>query len=146
MDAFVIRTDGGARGNPGPAATGFVIENSKGQVLTELGEYIGEKTNNEAEYRAPIAGLKKLKTLIGKDKAKKARVAVVSDSQLMVRQMNGQYKIENPNIQKFFLELWNIKLDFKEVSFTAVPREQNKGADRMVNEALDAQGKAKQLF
>jgi len=146
MQTFVIRTDGGARGNPGPAAIGAVIESEQGRVLAEVSEYIGEKTNNEAEYRAAIAALKKLKALVGKAEAKKAVVQVFADSELLVKQMNGQYKIENENMQKFFLELWNLKLDFGKVSFQAVPRSQNKAADRLVNAALDAQTKPGKLF
>ena len=68
------------------------------------------------------------------------------DSELIVKQLNGEYKVENENIQVFFLQLWNLKTDFKKVSFTAIPREENKDADRMVNEALDAKGHTKQLF
>ena len=146
MSTYSIRTDGGARGNPGPAALGAVIENEHGVVLKEISEYIGEKTNNEAEYRAPIEALKKLRSFIGKAEAKKSNVQVFADSELMVKQMNGQYKIENPNMQKFFLELWNLKLDFAKVTFQSVPRSQNKHADRLVNQALDAQSKPGKLF
>ena len=146
MNKYIIRTDGGARGNPGPAALGAVIENEQGSVLKEISEYIGEKTNNEAEYRAPIAALKKLKSLIGKAEAKKSEVQVVSDSELLVKQMNGEYKIENENMQKFFLELWNLKLDFAKVTFQSVPRAQNKQADVLVNQALDSQSKPGKLF
>ena len=145
-DHFIVYKDGGARGNPGPAALGYVIKNEKGDVLKEHGEYIGEKTNNEAEYKAAIFALKKIKSLWGKEKAKKAEVQIFADSELLVKQLNGQYKVENTKIQKFFLELWNLKVDFKEVRFTAVPREKNKEADRLVNEALDKKGYTKHLF
>ena len=146
MGRYVMRTDGGARGNPGPAAVGVVLENEHGKVLKEISEYIGETTNNEAEYRAVIAGFKKLKALLGKAEAKKSSVNVLADSELLVRQMNGEYKIENANMQKFFLELWNLKIDFREVAFQAVPREQNKAADRLVNAALDAQRKVQRIL
>jgi len=146
MEKFVVYTDGGARGNPGPAALGYVIKNEKGDVLKEHGEYIGEKTNNEAEYRAAIFALKKIKSLWGKAKAKKTEVQLFCDSELLVKQLNGQYKVENAKIQQFFLQLWNLKVDFRKVSFTAVPRAKNKEADRLVNEALDAKGHTKQLF
>ena len=146
MKTFIIRTDGGARGNPGPAAIGAVIENEQGSILKEISEYIGETTNNEAEYRAAITALKKLKALAGKTEAKKSQVRILADSELLVKQMNGQYKIENAGIQKFFLELWNLKLDFSEVRFQAVPREQNKAADRLVNQALDSRAKTQRLF
>jgi len=146
MDTFIIRTDGGARGNPGPAAIGAVIENKEGRALKEISEYIGETTNNEAEYRAVITAFKKLKAMIGKEKSKKAEVKVFADSELLVRQLNGEYKIENSNMQKFFLELWNLKIDFGKVTFQAVPREQNKSADRLVNEALDSHVKTQRLL
>ena len=146
MDKFIIHTDGGSRGNPGTAATGYVIADSTGRVLKEYGEYIGVKTNNEAEYGAAIAALKKLKSLVGKGKTKQARVQLFADSELMVKQMNHEYKVANEKIQPLFLELWNLVLDFKEVTFKAVPREQNKDADRMVNETLDAQVANKKLF
>ena len=146
MEKFIVYTDGGARGNPGPSAIGVVIKNAKGENLKEYGEYLGETTNNEAEYKAAIFALKKIKALWGKAKAKKAEVQLFADSELLIRQLNGQYKIENPNIQRFFLELWNLKIDFKKVSFTAVPREENEEADRLVNEALDAKGYTKQLL
>src|SRR3989344_808966 len=146
MNKFIVHTDGGSRGNPGPAAIGVVICNEKDQVLKEYGEYIGETTNNEAEYRAVISALQKIKSQWGKENAKKSVVKVYADSELLVKQLNGQYKITHPTTQKYFIELWNLKIDFAEVTFTAVPREQNKQADKMVNQALDAKkGSAKLL-
>ena len=146
MRIFVIHADGGARGNPGPAAIGAVIEDEKGKVLKEISEYIGETTNNEAEYRAVITALKKLKALIGKAEAKKAHVWIYADSELLVQQMNGHYKIDNANIQKFFLELWKLKIDFGKATFEAVPRAQNREADRLVNAALDEKIRPQKLF
>ncbi len=147
MNKFIVHTDGGSRGNPGPAAIGVVICNEKDQVLKEYGEFIGETTNNEAEYRAVISALKKIKAQWGKENAKKAAVEVYADSELMVKQLNGEYKISHPTTQKFFIELWNLKTDFAKVTFTAVPREQNKQADKMVNQALDAKvGSRNTLF
>ena len=133
---YTLYTDGGSRGNPGPSAIGFVIEGD-GIEKKEVGEYIGETTNNVAEYSAVIAGLKKLKSMIGSDKAAQATVDVYADSELLVNQVNGKYKIKEEGMQKLFIELWNARLDFSEVKFTHVFREQNKGADRMVNAALD---------
>lgn len=145
--SFITYTDGGARGNPGPAALGVVICDGQGNVLKKYGEYLGNTTNNEAEYRAAISALKKLKALIGKEKAKKSDVHMRADSELLVKQMTGRYKVENESMQKFFLELWNLAIDFKKVSFEAIPREQNKAADAMVNEAIDeATGKRPSLF
>lgn len=139
MTDYIIYTDGGSRGNPGPAAIGVVISNEKGGAFKEYGEYIGKTTNNDAEYQAIISALKKLKSLIGKTKAKQATVKVFMDSELIVKQITGVYKVENENIQKLFLKLWNLKIDFKSVEFEAIKREKNKEADRMVNEALDAE-------
>ncbi len=133
---YIIYTDGGARGNPGPAAIGIVI---KGLAeIKKYGEYIGEATNNEAEYQAVIFALKKLKQLIGKEKAKsEAEVELHLDSELLANQLNGEYKIKEKNLQQLFLEVWNLKQDFKSVSFKCIPREDNRGADKLVNQALD---------
>lgn len=134
---FIIHTDGGSRGNPGDAAIGIVIREEGGVLKKEYGEYIGRATNNEAEYRAVIFALKKLKQLVGKDTVANAKVEVRVDSELLERQINGRYKIMEPNIQPLFLELWNLKLDFGDVKFKHVPRERNREADRLVNSALD---------
>lgn len=146
LTGFIVHTDGGSRSNPGPAAIGIVIANEKGQKLKEFGEYLGTATNNEAEYTAAITALKKIKSLWGKENAKKSGVAIFADSELLVKQMNGEYKIENAKIQPLFLELWNLTIDFKRVKFSAVPRERNKDADRLVNEALDRQTQKQSLF
>ncbi len=133
---IIIHTDGGARGNPGPAAIGVVIEND----LTgkkEYGEYIGETTNNEAEYRAVIFALKKLKPLIGSDKCRDSLVEFILDSELVVKQLNKEYKLKDKNIQNFFIEIWNLTFDFGGVSFRYIPREENQEADRIVNQVLD---------
>lgn len=137
MTKYLIHTDGGSRGNPGPAAIGAVIEKSGGGPKHEYGEFLGHATNNEAEYKAVIFALKKLKQLIGKEEAGEAKVEIHADSELLVRQLNGRYKITSEKVQPLFLQLWNLKLDFGEVVFKHVPREENKEADRMVNAALD---------
>ena len=134
---YLIHTDGGSRGNPGPAAIGVVIESADKSLKKEYGEYIGKTTNNEAEYRAVIFALKKLKLLIGKDKARDAVIEMHTDSELVQRQLTGEYKLSDRNIQQFFLEIWNLKMDYGSVSFRHIPREENHGADRMVNSALD---------
>ena len=136
---YIIHTDGGSRGNPGPSAIGAVIDAADRSVHKEYGEYIGSGTNNEAEYKAVIFGLQKLKLLVGKKKARISIIAVFVDSELLVKQINGLYKISEPRIQDLFIELWNLRTDFKQVMFEHVPREQNQGADRMVNIALDAE-------
>jgi ribonuclease HI len=135
MEKITIYTDGGARGNPGPAGIGVVI--SGGGLNKGYGEYIGKGTNNEAEYKALISALKKTKSLLGKQKAKQADLNCFLDSELIVKQLNHEYKIENVNMQKFFLEVWNLMLDYRSVTFGHVKREQNKEADKFVNEALD---------
>lgn len=128
---LIIYTDGGARGNPGPAAIGAVVGNKK------YGEYIGETTNNAAEYKALVFALKKAKALLGKAKAKETGVSCYMDSELLMKQLTGQYKIENEDLQPLWMEIWNLRLDFRSVEFHHIPREKNKEADRMVNEALD---------
>lgn len=143
---FLIQTDGGARGNPGPAALGYVVYDRKGVEVISEGRYLGEKTNNEAEYQAAVSALEALKGKIGKSTAKKSSVELRADSELMVKQMNGEYKISNERIQPLFLRLWNMAVDFREVRFVAVPREENKRADGLVNEALDAKGSSRSLF
>ena len=138
MKKITIYTDGGSRGNPGPSAIGVVYTNEKNQTIKEYSEYLGDKlTNNEAEYRAVIIALKKFKVLFGKEVAKKSEVEIKSDSELMVKQLNGEFKVMNENIQSFFLDIWNLKIDFLKVKFKQIPREKNKDADRLVNEALD---------
>ena len=134
-ERIIAYTDGGSRGNPGPAALGVVI----GQK--EYGEYLGIRTNNYAEYMAVVFALKKIKQLIGKEKAKQADVEVRADSELVVKQLNHQYKIENEDLQPLFFQVWNLMLDYGSVRFVHVFREQNKDADRMVNNALDSQGR-----
>jgi len=147
MKKFIIYTDGGSRGNPGKAAIGVVFCNEMGQEIKKFGEYLGDNlTNNEAEYQAVVTALKKFKALFGKKMAEVTEVEVRSDSELLVNQMNGKYKLENENIQKFFIEIWNLKIDFKDVKFKAIPREKNKEADRLVNEALDGQASHKTLL
>ena len=136
---FIIHTDGGSRGNPGPAAVGVVIEGEE-TGKKEYGEYIGETTNNEAEYRAVIFALKKLKQSIGAVKSKDSNLEFYADSELVVNQLNGGYKLKEKNIQKFFIEVWNLKIDFRQVSFKYIPREKNKAADQIVNQILDREG------
>ncbi|MDQ1283714.1 MAG: ribonuclease [Patescibacteria group bacterium] len=135
-------TDGGARNNPGPAAIGVWIET----LNKKYGEYIGEATNNVAEYAALIFGLKKLKALLGKNKTKQYEVECYLDSELVVKQLNHEYKLKEEYIQKNFIEIWNLMLDFGGVKFYHIPREKNKIADALVNEALDDFAKQEKLF
>ena len=133
---ITIYTDGGSRGNPGPSAIGVVIS-QEGQTVKKYGEYIGEGTNNQAEYKAVVFALKKVKQLFGKQKAKDAEIDVFSDSELLVKHINHQYKIKEGELQSLFLEVWNLMLDFKQVNFQHTLRGGNKEADEMVNQALD---------
>ncbi len=127
-------TDGGARGNPGPAAYGYVLEAENGTVLAAHGEAIGEATNNVAEYRALVAGLEKAVELAVDE------VEVVSDSELLVKQMRGEYKVKNEALLELSLAAARLAREIGRVRYTAVRREHNELADRLVNEALDAAG------
>jgi ribonuclease HI len=127
-----LSTDGGARGNPGPAAYGYVLEAEDGTVLAAHGEKIGIATNNVAEYSALIAGLEKALDL-GIDE-----VEVVSDSELMVKQMTGEYRVKNEALRELSTAAGRLARKFGSVDYTAVRREHNKLADALVNEALDA--------
>ena len=127
-----LSTDGGARGNPGPAAYGYVLEADDGTVLAAHGEKIGVATNNVAEYSALIAGLEKARELgVGE-------VEVVSDSELMVKQMRGEYRVKNEALRELSLEAGRLARQIGSVSYRAVRREHNELADSLVNEALDA--------
>jgi probable phosphoglycerate mutase len=127
-------TDGGARGNPGPAAYGYVLQAEDGTVLDARGEAIGVATNNVAEYRALVAGLEQAV------KAGVSELEVVSDSELMVKQMRGDYRIKNEALRALSLQAAELARRLGRVRYTAVRREHNELADRLVNEALDAAG------
>ena len=142
---ITVYTDGGSRGNPGPSALGVVIfmpeekEDifGKGGKEMHYSEYLGTKTNNEAEYSALVFALKKLKQLVGKKNINEIEVEVRTDSELIYSQLNGLYKIKEPSLKEYFLEIWNLKQDFKSVAFKHIPREENKLADKLVNKELD---------
>jgi len=125
-------TDGGARGNPGPAASAFVLEAEDGTVLEARGSAIGVATNNVAEYRALVDGLRRAAE-IGVDE-----LEVVSDSELMVKQMRGEYRVKNAALQALHREATALADRLERVTYTAVRREQNELADRLVNDALDS--------
>ena len=127
-------TDGGARGNPGPAAFAYVLANEEGETLAAHGEAIGHATNNVAEYSALVAGLEKAVELGVRE------LEVVSDSELMVKQMRGEYRIKNEALRDLSLTAGRLARDVGSVTYTAVRREHNELADRLVNEALDAAG------
>ena len=153
MSKLILYTDGGSRGNPGPGALGVVIkiENEKSclpagkvKMKKEYSKYLGKVTNNQAEYEAIIFGLQKAKGIIKSKKLPK-REECFLDSELVVEQINHQYKIKNQGIQPLFIKVWNLTLDFDKVTFKYVPREENKEADRLVNKVLDSKAKENSL-
>lgn len=166
---IIINTDGGARGNPGPAGIGAVIRSADNQIIAEYKQYIGEATNNVAEYKALILALEKALEISGKpspltplpsafasssakatedfqkamvDKEGEGNSAtgleIRMDSELVVRQMQGRYKIKEPTLKLLAAEVIKLRNHFKNVTFHHIPREQNKEADRLVNEAIDS--------
>lgn len=130
--AIVANIDGGARGNPGPAAYGVVVRNAQGQILDELAEYVGIQTNNVAEYSGLLAALEyaQLKKI--------ASLKILSDSELLVRQMRGQYRVKNPALKELFDRAQAAVRRLKKFSIEHVLRESNKDADRLVNQVLDS--------
>ncbi len=131
MDKIIIYTDGGARGNPGPSACGYTIND------TPYGEYLGHGTNNEAEYRGVIEALKKVFAQLGKAKSLLAEIEVRMDSELIERQLTGEYRVKQPHLKILFTDAHNEIKNFKKVVFVHIPREKNKKADAMVNKILD---------
>jgi ribonuclease H / adenosylcobalamin/alpha-ribazole phosphatase len=127
-----LSTDGGARGNPGPAAYGYVLEAEDGTVLAAHGEAIGVATNNVAEYRALIAGLEKAVEIGVR------QLEVLSDSELLVKQMKGEYRVKNEALRELATQASRLARQIGRVRWTSVRREHNELADRLVNEALDA--------
>lgn len=132
MDKVVVYCDGGSRGNPGPAALGVVIKTTKGEIIEEIGEYLGVQTNNYAEYSAVVVALKKL-TEMGVKSAD-----FYLDSELVVRQLSGEYKVKNEGLKELHSKVLGA-IGTMNISFTHVYREDNKEADAMVNQVLDSQ-------
>jgi len=128
---LTIYSDGGARGNPGPAAAGIIIKDENGKVISSYGEYLGERTNNYAEYSALISGLKKAKELGATE------VECVLDSELVTKQMCLEYKVREKTLQKLFVEAYNAAQQFKKVVYRHTLRHGNKEADAEVNKILD---------
>ncbi len=129
---MIVACDGAARGNPGPAGIGAVVATEEGEVLAEIAEGIGETTNNVAEYRAMIAGLERAAELGATE------VSVRSDSNLLVEQMNGRYRVKHPNLKPLYQEALAVAGRFDRVSYTHVRREFNTEADRLANIGVDA--------
>jgi ribonuclease HI len=129
--SVTIHIDGGSRGNPGPAAAGVVLRDEDGIVLYQGGLFLGRATNNVAEYSGLVAGLKEAANLGA------SQVRVVSDSELLVRQMKGQYRVRNEGLKPYFEQALELAAGFAKVAYQHVPREQNKEADALVNQALN---------
>jgi len=138
MQTYIIYTDGGARGNPGPAGAGAVIQNGEGKVLKEVSKFLGKRTNNWAEYEAVIVGLEALKKMLGA-KTKNVTVEFRLDSELIARQLSHIYQIKEETLFPQFIKVHNLRVkDFPHVRFVHVRREHNKHADKLANDAMDA--------
>jgi ribonuclease HI len=133
-DEVVVWTDGGARGNPGPAGYGVVVTTPGGEVLAQLAEGIGWATNNVAEYRGAIAGLEQALALGAR------RVRVRADSLLVVNQQKGLWKVKNPALRDLWVQTRRLAGQFERVTWEHVPRERNRRADALANQAMDTQG------
>jgi ribonuclease HI len=126
-----LYTDGGARGNPGPAGAGGVIKNEKGEIIKEFSRFLGVATNNQAEYQALISGLEKAAELSAKE------INCYLDSELVVKQLNREYRVKDKDLAPLFVKVWNLSLKFKKIKFHHIFREDNKEADGLVNQAID---------
>ena len=131
MTKLIIYSDGGARGNPGPAGIGAVIYDEKKKLVAEVSEYLGVATNNQAEYKALIAAFKKAQALGATE------LECYLDSELVVKQLKREYKVKNKDLAPLFLTIYNLSLNFKKISFIHIPRERNGAADKLANEAMD---------
>jgi len=132
LNTLTIFTDGGARGNPGPAGIGVVLLNDKGVRIGEISKYIGPATNNIAEYLAVVYGLQEAVYLGA------VKVILYVDSQLVARQLKGEYKVKDQNLRKFFDLAVSLSKKFDSIEIREIPREKNKEADNLVNKALDS--------
>lgn len=137
MKKIIIYTDGGSRNNPGIAGAGVFITDEKGNKLKTVKKFLGIKTNNWAEYEALILGLEKTKSLLGA-KTKNTEVEVRMDSQLVVFQLNGEYRVKEPSLFEQFVKVNNLKMHFHNIKFVHIPRAENREADKLANEAMDA--------
>ncbi|MBW6440657.1 ribonuclease HI family protein [Patescibacteria group bacterium] len=136
MTQLITFTDGGSRGNPGPAACGAVIKNEIGEILLQCSKYIGEATNNQAEYGALILVLEKLQKIY-KDENKKIDLKCYLDSELVVKQLKKEYRMKNEGLKPLYFQVCDLILNFNSVKFFHIPREENKLADKLVNIELD---------
>jgi len=138
----MVYTDGASRNNPGEAGSGAYITDGEGNMLKEVTKYLGIATNNFAEYEAIVIGLETVKKMFGDKKTKDLEVEVRMDSELACRQLNGIYQIKEPTLFAQFIKIWNLKVaHFPHIKFVHIPREKNKEADRLSNEAIDKNSK-----
>jgi len=131
MNKLIIHTDGGARNNPGPAGIGAVLYDENKQVVKEISEYIGEATNNQAEYKAVIRAMEEARKLNASE------LEFYLDSELVVKQLNREYKVKNKELAPLFMKVYNLSQGFRKVTFKHIIRERNKEADALVNKAID---------
>ena len=137
MEKIICYTDGGARGNPGPAGAGATVVRADGTVLAELSQFLGNATNNFAEYAAVLLALKEIKRRFG-GKTKTLAIEMRMDSQLIQRQLVGEYQIKEPGLVPQFIEIHNLVVtSYPKIAFTHVRREENARADKLANEAMD---------
>lgn len=137
MEKVICYTDGGARGNPGPAGAGALVLDGEGNTIEEVSEFLGNATNNYAEYAAVVLGLKTIKKHLGK-KTMETEVVMKMDSELVARQLLHEYQIKEPSLVPQFIEIHNMRVkDFPHVRFMHVAREKNTEADRLANEAMN---------
>lgn len=138
MEKIIAFTDGGARGNPGPAGIGVYITDAEGTPLKEVSQFLGNATNNFAEYNGVMVALQTLKAMYGK-KTKEMEFELRMDSELVKKQLNNEYQIKEPGLVPYFIEIHNLRVaNFPNITLTHIPREKNKEADRLSNEAMNA--------
>jgi len=134
---FTIFADGGARGNPGLSGAGAYITDETGKEVATVSTFLGVRTNNYAEYEAIILGLEKLLDIIALEPSEPVDVLICMDSELVIKQLRGEYKVKHPDMKTQFARVTPLMSAFRNVSFKHVPREKNKDADRLANEAMD---------
>ena len=134
----VVYTDGGSRGNPGPAGAGWVIVDGRGKVLKENAKYLGAQTNNWAEYEAVALALKELKRILGTARLRNTHIELRLDSELVTRQLRSEYQVKEESLYPQFIKVHNMRVkDFPKITIMHVPREKNKRADQLANDAMD---------
>lgn len=138
MKTVTLFTDGGARGNPGPSGAGAVILDESGKTVKEVSKYLGHQTNNYAEYHAVILGLETIKKHFGASQCKNLQVNVKMDSELICKQLNGEYQIKEETLWPLYIAVHNLQVSsFPHITYSHIPRAENSRADRMANEAMD---------